>query len=1175
MHRLAILVASVLISTYASPGAAQPASILLDIRSSVALPGPQGGIGEILSIGSTAIFTAGEPGPSPVLWASDGTVGGTMPLHCCVGRLQPLGELSGAALFFSDGLWRSDGTPSGTFPLTVSGSEGPYACSGWPERPESEMIGGALFFAATTPARGCQLWRSDGTAPGTRQVSDIDDPLGYGIRLQDLTAFAGKLYFSVYGSEGPGLWRSDGTGPGTVLVRRFSSQPRFLTKAGSRLFFVAPDEGDELWATDGTPEGTRPLTRFVAPQPFSWADPYYQSPLPFFREIGGLLYFLANDVTGGFDLWRSDGTAAGTRRATNFGYASPFPREVQLLETNSRLVLVANDGINGWRLWTSNGTPETTRLLQGCPGGGCPTLLPDSPLVKLGQRVLFLGSRPGAGAAVWSSDGTAAGTRLVHDLCFPGGCSSEPSGLTVLLGRAFFVAKGPGESYELWQTDGSARGTRRIVLLGRNSFPYQGPQFRPVAVGERILFVTEVEWDHSDQLWSSDGTSEGTGPVTRFGTVGLGSDPRRFASDGAAAWFLAFDGEEQRLWRSEGAPQSTEGVAVQVDDWHEVVIAGGLAFFVDYSERLWRSDGTEAGTFRLLDEEITAPQNLLAFGNRLVFTLPGADGKVVLWTSDGTPAGTRKLFDLPVSYLSHMAVLGPELIFLDRPSSDNWILWRSDGTLAGTRPVELGNIDIRDPWEIVRVGNRLFFTAVSDVTEVWKIDGSGTVTPLLPGDDQTGKSVSNLKEHGGSLYFFGRSPETFQQGLWRSDGTAAGTVFLRSFSLGSSFVPVPLAGVGDRLYFAADDGEHGIELWSTDGTAAGTVMVKDIMPGRGSSSPSQLTAAGGRLFFNANDGEHGFELWESDGTEAGTRMVQDIAPGALSSQPQDLTATGSHLFFSADDGERGREPWVLPLTGFAGCQPSNEVLCLGGGRFRVEVLWRDSGGLGGTDRAGAGKAVPLTADTGWFWFYDSANVEVVVKVLDGRGRNGHHWIFYGALSNVEYALTVTDTWTGAARRYVNPPGRLGSVGDTHAFGPLGATSGLTLGPEAATWEPLAEAGRTASKAACAPSATRLCLQGGRFAVEARWRDFQSRTGAGQAVSLTSDTGWFWFFGPDNVEVVLKVLDGRPSNGKFWVFYGALSNVEYTLTVTDTQTGTVKTYRNPRGRLASVADTRAF
>jgi len=102
------------------------------------------------------------------------------------------------------------------------------------------------------------------------------------------------------------------------------------------------------------------------------------------------------------------------------------------------------------------------------------------------------------------------------------------------------------------------------------------------------------------------------------------------------------------------------------------------------------------------------------------------------------------------------------------------------------------------------------------------------------------------------------------------------------------------------------------------------------------------------------------------------------------------------------------------------------------------------------------------------------------------------------------------------------------------------------------------------------------LNGGRFQARVTWRaPGYPPANAGQAVPLTSDTGAFWFFSNGNLELVLKVVDGRPLNGKFWVFYGALSNVEYTITVTDTVTGTVKIYFNPAGQQASVADTAAF
>ncbi len=86
---------------------------------------------------------------------------------------------------------------------------------------------------------------------------------------------------------------------------------------------------------------------------------------------------------------------------------------------------------------------------------------------------------------------------------------------------------------------------------------------------------------------------------------------------------------------------------------------------------------------------------------------------------------------------------------------------------------------------------------------------------------------------------------------------------------------------------------------------------------------------------------------------------------------------------------------------------------------------------------------------------------------------------------------------------------------------------------------------------------------------------QGRSGHGAAVPLTSDTGYFWFFDPANVELMVKVLDGRGINGKFWVFYGALSNVQYTITVIDSETQTVKKYENASGTVASVADTSAF
>jgi hypothetical protein len=103
----------------------------------------------------------------------------------------------------------------------------------------------------------------------------------------------------------------------------------------------------------------------------------------------------------------------------------------------------------------------------------------------------------------------------------------------------------------------------------------------------------------------------------------------------------------------------------------------------------------------------------------------------------------------------------------------------------------------------------------------------------------------------------------------------------------------------------------------------------------------------------------------------------------------------------------------------------------------------------------------------------------------------------------------------------------------------------------------------------------VMLQGGRFQASVTWTTPDARTGPGHAIAAASNTQGFWFFTPDNVDITVKVLDGTAVNGKFWVFYGSLTNVQFTLTVTDTQTGAKKIYSNPQGQNTSVADVFAF
>jgi ELWxxDGT repeat protein len=215
-----------------------------------------------------------------------------------------------------------------------------------------------------------------------------------------------------------------------------------------------------------------------------------------------------------------------------------------------------------------------------------------------------------------------------------------------------------------------------------------------------------------------------------------------------------------------------------------------------------------------------------------------------------------------------------------------------------------------------QVNNLAFFTADDGThgTELWESNGSAAGTIMVrdinPGPSGSFPYGSSYLTNVNGTLFFAADDGAHGMELWESNGTVAGTFLVRDINSGpNGSAPESLTNVNGTLFFSAGDGTHGHELWESNGTGAGTFLVRDINPGSNGSYPFYLTNVSGTLFFPADDGVHGSELWESNGTAAGTFLVKDINPGMFSPLLHYLTNVNGTLFFSADDGVHGFELW--------------------------------------------------------------------------------------------------------------------------------------------------------------------------------------------------------------------------------------------------------------------------
>ncbi|HXU34026.1 MAG TPA: ELWxxDGT repeat protein [Thermoanaerobaculia bacterium] len=901
--------AAALLSLAAVAHAATPAALVRDVRRT---PGPNlsSAPSYLVSLGDRALFWASAPLVGRELFRTDGTTAGTfLVTDLCPGSCDSLSfaehppiVAAGYAFFLAtDGargteLWRSDGTAAGTRPmidLAAGPEDGFYLFL---------IAGGDRALFATLPpfGEGIDLWQSDGTAAGTAPFVHLADGAATALTRPVGAAALGplpggqRLYFPNFLVGGDsGVWESDGTAAGTRPVRALPEASRVFCSERSDLPRVAagglvvslsgagdgtdcepwlaaegvarpisdlapgpegsfpygfirigpvtlfaatvPGLGEELWRTDGTAAGTFLLGD---------ANPGDESAHPvFLGDLGGEAYYSECDAAAGCELWATDGAAGSLRRVADL---TPGPESSDLMAVGvagGRLWFKAFNTVGGSKLWTIDAAGTLDSIATLGAGGDFRT-----PFASVGPLAVFgadLGEGLGTELAV--SDGTSAGTQTLRDL-LGRDASSFPDQLTPAAGRVLFTATDDTHGNEVWRTDGTGAGTGLVADLTPAGAPYDGASFlAPTATGV-ALQAPDGSIRHAraraggiDFLFRPDGEFPGAG----FG----------FRRGGKAHFIVSagdFPQSTLELWQVDGRPTGSRELA-EIARFRPVVgyqvtvaadPAGGRAFLLpvntdgkvgDIFDGLWITDGTLAGTRRAVPEpcapcsEVRAGDAIVGPGGQFFYVIVDIVGRFAqLWVSDGTPAGTKKLHE-------------------------------------GPGPLDGGEIR-----SLARLGSRVIFSA----------------------------------------FDFARGQE-----LWVSDGTAGGTRPLSDLRPGPlSSSPAQLVSVGGRVYFSADDGKTGRELWATDGTPAGTKRVADLRPGARASVPQALTAIGNRLVFAADDGKHGLEVWSSDGTAAGTRLASDVQVGRLPSTPSDFVLLGSNLLFVASRLGTGRELFRLPLA---------------------------------------------------------------------------------------------------------------------------------------------------------------------------------------------------------------------------------------------------------------------
>lgn len=633
-------------------------------------------------------------------------------------------------------IWASDGTTPGTEPVTDLG------CPEW-----GELLGvGTAVFVVCDFGSSTELLRLDPTpASGVALVHRFGDRT-----VEQLTPAGGTLYMVVGGED---VWAYD-NGAGTVSqVTAFGAggSPEHLTRyLGDLVFAASGGAGRELYWTDGatvTEIDIRPGGASSSPS--------------MLRVHDGRVYFVADDGVHGSELWRTDGTPAGTELVVDF-VQGPGSSDL-VLGPSTGFGLAFTRGYTG--LWVTDGSA----------GGTAEVAFPDSFATSpsdllfdpAGERLFFAGTLDGSGHEPYVTDGTVAGTLALGDI-EPGPAGSSAQFLATLPnGRTLFTASSGADGRQLWSTEGLAGDAALTTIID----PAGVPPLDGVVYGEHFYFCAD-DGANGTELWRSDGTSAGTGLFLDLDPTGS-SDPCDLAVFDGELYFGAEDAAGGGLWRTDGTVAGSERVAVTSPPSFGrprdlTVLGSQLYFSADdgvAGEELWRSDGSAGGTAIFADVNpgpgSSSPWRLLPAGGLLYFVADDGVTDDELWRTDGTPAGTLLVADID-------------------PVSDS------------------------SPIPFAELNGGLVFRANNNGDGLYFTDGApGSVTLLLSG--YLPYCCNRQAVWDGRLYFSAGDLGASSADLWRTDGTPAGTENLQLEPLGTGSAPSDFAAGTHRLFLGAYD----------------------------------------------------------------------------------------------------------------------------------------------------------------------------------------------------------------------------------------------------------------------------------------------------------------------------------------------------------------------------------